>query len=42
MDGPCRVADSSDEDDDEPPQPRAQRKRDYQNVSQLEWDNSTM
>ncbi|XP_072382339.1 calsyntenin-1 [Diabrotica undecimpunctata] len=39
MDGPCRIADSSDEEDE---QPCRIRKHDYQNVSQLEWDNSTM
>lgn len=40
MDGACRVADTSDEEDDH--QPSRLRKHDYQNVSQLEWDNSTM
>uniref|UniRef100_V5GPF1 Calsyntenin-1 n=1 Tax=Anoplophora glabripennis TaxID=217634 RepID=V5GPF1_ANOGL len=39
MDGPCRVPESS---DDEEEQPSRIRKHDYQNVSQLEWDNSTM
>ncbi|KAH1011570.1 hypothetical protein HUJ04_000909 [Dendroctonus ponderosae] len=41
-DRPCRVrVDSSDEEEDEIPA-STRRKRDYQNVSQLEWDNSTM
>lgn len=40
MDGACRVADTSDEEDDH--QLNCLRKHDYQNVSQLEWDNSTM
>ncbi|XP_066260044.1 calsyntenin-1 isoform X1 [Euwallacea similis] len=41
-DGPCRIrADSSDEEEDDIPA-STRRKRDYQNVSQLEWDNSTM
>lgn len=40
MDGACRVADTSDEEEEH--QPSRLRKHDYQNVSQLEWDNSTM
>lgn len=40
MDGTCRVADTSDEEEDH--QLNCLRKHDYQNVSQLEWDNSTM
>ncbi|KAK5638899.1 hypothetical protein RI129_013194 [Pyrocoelia pectoralis] len=39
MDGPCRIHDSS---EDEEERPTTRRKRDYQNVSQLEWDHSTM
>ncbi|XP_060534090.1 calsyntenin-1 isoform X2 [Cylas formicarius] len=44
VEGRCRIrADSSDEDEDEEAMPpSSRRKRDYQNVSQLEWDNSTM
>lgn len=40
MDGACRVADTSDEEDEH--QSSRLRKHDYQNISQLEWDNSTM
>lgn len=39
MDGPCRLHDTSDEEEE---QPARSRKHDYQNVSQLEWDHSTM
>ncbi|XP_045466915.1 calsyntenin-1 isoform X1 [Harmonia axyridis] len=39
MEGSCRIPDSS-EDEDEPPV--RSRKHDYQNVSQLEWDHTTM
>ncbi|WP_407810210.1 hypothetical protein, partial [Staphylococcus aureus] len=39
IDGPCRIPDSS---DDEEEQPSCSRKHDYQNISQLEWDHSTM
>lgn len=39
LDGPCRLHDSSDEDEEQVPR---SRKHDYQNVSQLEWDHSTM
>lgn len=39
IDGPCRIHDTSDEEEEEQP---TRRKRDYQNVSQLEWDHSTM
>lgn len=40
MDGPCRLHDTSDEEEEQPA--RTSRKHDYQNVSQLEWDHSTM
>lgn len=40
MDGPCRIPDSSEDEDEQPV--RKSSKHDYQNVSQLEWDNSTM
>ncbi|KAI4454344.1 calsyntenin [Holotrichia oblita] len=39
VDGPCRLHDSSDEEEE---QPRRSRNHEYQNVSQLEWDHSTM
>lgn len=40
MDGPCRLHDSSDEEEEQPV--RNSRKHEYQNVSQLEWDHSNM
>ncbi|KAK9884274.1 hypothetical protein WA026_005226 [Henosepilachna vigintioctopunctata] len=39
VEGSCRIPDSS-EDEEEPPV--RSRKHDYQNVSQLEWDHTTM
>lgn len=44
VDGECPVGDSSDEEVEERSgrHQRSRRRHDYQNVSQLEWDNSTM
>lgn len=42
IDGPCRIPDSSEDEDEQPPAASRSRKHDYQNISQLEWDNSTM
>ncbi|XP_018333792.1 calsyntenin-1 [Agrilus planipennis] len=43
LDGPCRMHDTSDEEEDEQPTTRRTGgKHEYRNVSQLEWDHSTM